>query len=395
MEGNENSAQSRCEEEIVAAKRPRTQEEPGMDGDCDIAYDNIAVNVDQSSGSLYAAECNSTGDADNTEGSILNDSCNTFEQLNTSCSAAYSNQFRGNNDEQCDDAQRELKELRKAYAELRNKLTEAECDKLDLEKSVTEANISLQSSEQCKEMVEEEASAVKDELREMKDLVASLQTKLAEVEANRLELLNELEKLGPCLLTLEELKADEDKLKFYTGLPSYAVFDHVVNHVSSYVVHGENSKLAPWQCILLCLMRLRLTLTLQDLAYRFNISVATACRVFEKWLYAMYICLDSLIFWPDRETLYKTMPNEFKEAFGKNVAVIINCSEVFIDKPTALDTRAQIWSNYKHQNRVKFVIGITPCGSISFISDAWGGRVRDKHIAIELACLINFYLKIL
>ena len=138
MGGNENSAQSQCEE-IVAAKRPRTQEEPGMDGDCNRAYDNTSVNVDQSSGSLYADECNSTGDADNTEGSILNDSCNTFEQLNTSCSSAYSYQFRGNNDEQCDDAQRELKELRKAYTELRNKLTEAECDKLDLEKSVTEA----------------------------------------------------------------------------------------------------------------------------------------------------------------------------------------------------------------------------------------------------------------
>jgi len=95
----------------------------------------------------------------------------------------------------------------------------------------------------------------------------------------------------------------------------------------------------------------------------------------------MYICLDSLIVWPERETLYKTLPNEFKEAFGNNVAVIIDCFEIFIDKPTALDTRAQTWSNYKHHNAIKFLIGITPCGAISFISEAWGGRVSDKHIA--------------
>ena len=37
------------------------------------------------------------------------------------------------------------------------------------------------------------------------------------------------------------------------------------------------------------------------------------------------------------------------------------------------------WSNYKHHNTVKFLIGITPQGVISFISKA-GGRVSDKHV---------------
>ena len=42
--------------------------------------------------------------------------------------------------------------------------------------------------------------------------------------------------------------------------------------------------------------------------------------------------------------------------------------------------RAQTYSNYKHHNTTKFLIGITPQGVISFVSRGWGGRASDKHI---------------
>lgn len=96
-----------------------------------------------------------------------------------------------------------------------------------------------------------------------------------------------------------------------------------------------------------------------------------------------------LIHWPGRLELQETMPAVFQQNFGNQVAVIIDCSEVFIERPLSLIARAMTWSNYKHHKTIKFLIGITPQGVISFISKAWGGRVIDKYLTEKSNILNN------
>ena len=90
-------------------------------------------------------------------------------------------------------------------------------------------------------------------------------------------------------------------------------------------------------------------------------------------LVIMDVHLSPLISWPTHDALHKTMPQCFIDSLGYKTTVIIDCFEIFINRPTNLMARAQTLSNYKHHNTVKVLIGILPQGMISFVSEAWGG----------------------
>ena len=188
------------------------------------------------------------------------------------------------------------------------------------------------------------------------------------------------EKILQASLNEDSFKDNDEKVLFYTGLPKFALMMTVFHFLESFINTTARTSLSKFQQFLLTMMRLRLNLPLCDLGYRFGVSTSTASRVFTAWLDVTYIRLSPLIKWPSREELWKTMPLSFRKHFGTKVTIIIDCFEVFCDKPSNLLARAATFSTYKHHNTVKFLIGISPQGAVSFISDAWGGRASDKHI---------------
>ncbi|KAF7642768.1 hypothetical protein LDENG_00251040 [Lucifuga dentata] len=146
--------------------------------------------------------------------------------------------------------------------------------------------------------------------------------------------------------------------------------------------------LTPFQMLLLTFMRLRLDLPAQHLSRFFPVSPKTVSRTFNEMVSFLYANLRCSIVWPDRGTLHKIMPHQFVEAFGHRVAVI-DCFEIFTEKPSNLKACAQMFSSYKHNHTMKYLIGITPKGSICFLSKGWGGRTSDKHITQTSGFLDN------
>ena len=178
----------------------------------------------------------------------------------------------------------------------------------------------------------------------------------------------------------ENFDGNDERVRYFTGLPSYLTLMALFNFLKPFIPRTAKNALSDFQMLVLVLMRLRLNVPVQDLAYRFGVSKSTVSRSFLSMIHVMYIRMKSLIIWPDREELSLTMPMEFRKHFGLKVATIIDCFEVFIERPSNLLARASTWSSYKHHNTVKFLIGITPQGTVSFLSEAWGGRASDKYI---------------
>jgi len=153
---------------------------------------------------------------------------------------------------------------------------------------------------------------------------------------------------------------------------------------------NDGRKISKFSSFLMFFMKIRLNLFDEDLGFRFGCHASTVSRCFHNVLDTLVMCTANCIKWPDREVLRLTMPASFRRFF-KKCAVIIDCTEIFIERPSDLLARAQVWSNYKHHSTAKFLIGITPQGTISFVSNCYGGRISGKEI-VEHSNLINYLL---
>lgn len=212
------------------------------------------------------------------------------------------------------------------------------------------------------------------------DLQFALQKANTEIYSLRAE-------ISKLKLNEDYLKKDDKIVLYYTGFPEYIYVHNIFKIVEPYLL--DHSVLTKFQQLLLTFMKLRLNLQYTDLANRFLCHRKTVARIFENVIHILYCRLKNLVYWPLREDLHLNMPNCFKNVFGNKTTVIIDCFEIFIEKPPNLESSARTWSHYKHHHTMKFLIGISPQGLIMFISNAYGGRASDKFIAENSSLLDN------
>ena len=118
-------------------------------------------------------------------------------------------------------------------------------------------------------------------------------------------------------LTEAGFQENNAKVKFYTGLPSFTTLMAVFACVSAHVISAPQASLTTFQQFVMVLMKLRLNLTNQDLAYRFGIHQASVSRTFRKWINVKYKRLRPLSRWAAREELLSTMPVAFRKSFKR------------------------------------------------------------------------------
>ena len=114
----------------------------------------------------------------------------------------------------------------------------------------------------------------------------------------------------------------------------------------------------------------------------FGVSEASVCKIVTTWVCLLAKIFDgTLLRWPTREEVKGQFPKSFKKY--PDTRVIIDATEFFIEKPTSPCAQKATWSDYKHHNTLKLLVGIAPCGAFTFISKLWSGSTSDRKIVQE------------
>lgn len=237
--------------------------------------------------------------------------------------------------------------------------------------STTQGESTLSSSQAVPTQIEGNVIESKTK-KDLENLVSQQATLIQVLQTEYWEV---LKKISPS----KRLAGDDEQTNYFTGLPSYKVFELLVNKFTQISPTYSRYGLSAADQILLVLMKLRRATPHKHLGYQFGIHVSRVSKIFHHWIDIMSRELQQLVSWPDHGLVRETLPDCFKPKYSRTKC-IIDCSEVFMQRPTSLSARAQTYSNYKSHNTVKFLVAISPTGAIIFVSKCWGGRVSDKHL---------------
>ncbi|XP_040077607.1 uncharacterized protein LOC120849456 [Ixodes scapularis] len=175
-----------------------------------------------------------------------------------------------------------------------------------------------------------------------------------------------------------------DALRDLTGVTAM-VFLTLLNLLSK--VRGERYlKLGMKSKLLLFLVKMKHGLTFSALGVLFGIHRTSASRIFYTILDVLYVSTQEWTQWFSRD-VHASMPASFQSKYP-NCRVIVDCSEVRIEKPSKVTDRVNCWSNYKSDFTLKYLVGITSSGYITFLSDVYGRRASDTYI-IANSRLVN------
>ncbi|WAR24139.1 ALPL-like protein [Mya arenaria] len=190
-------------------------------------------------------------------------------------------------------------------------------------------------------------------------------------------------------LVYEDVMDNPSKLNFYTGIPNKGLFNALFDEM------GDMQEKPQTRCrkssggrpralrlideFFMVLMRLRLGLLVADLAARFCISQAACSRLLNKWIDYLDMKLDFLIMWPSKSAVKFNMPKLFRDKFP-DTRVIIDCTEIKTETPSSLQLKSLMYSDYKSHITWKSLVGISPSGHVTFVSDLWVGSISDKKI---------------
>jgi len=193
----------------------------------------------------------------------------------------------------------------------------------------------------------------------------------------------------------KRFESSDEEFRFWTGMYSYQGFmllwRHYVEPNCKDIYYWKNKndsgnnkcgpkrKLVPIDELFLTLVKLKQASANRDIAERFKIHHSQVSIIFITWIRLLRAVLCSIDIWLSKRKIRQTMPECFKRLYG-DVRVIVDCTELKSERPSDFDVQCATYSSYKGCNTHKALVGISPSGIPTFVSELYEGSISDNNI---------------
>ena len=203
------------------------------------------------------------------------------------------------------------------------------------------------------------------------------------------------------MVGVERYALSDSDMLFYTGFTNYQQFkalyiffdwdggvcsrlnywgsNNSLFQSANLQIRGRKRNLLPIDELFLTLTRLRVNMPEKVLADQFKISITEVSWIVVTWIDFLYTRLIQLPIWACWQTVDRTMPECFKHQYP-STRVVLDCTEIFIERPSCFRVQAETYSTYKSHNTAKGLEGIAPNGAVTFILLLYDGHASDKEI---------------
>ena len=229
---------------------------------------------------------------------------------------------------------------------------------------------------------------------------AKLKQTVADLEDTVTSHKREMDKL---LFSYGRIKGNSSRVSFYTGFCDSIAFESFFQFLEPMAQKldyrgteklkarqdkpGPHRKLAPIDEFLMTCMRLKVGLLEDDLAERFQASKVTVSRTVNTWLCLLHCVVTDISWWMEREEVDAHMPIVFHNLGYSDVRIVLDATEIPINKPSHPQLQRSTWSEYKQTNTLKGLVGISPNGFVTFVSKLFGGCISDTELTLRSGLL--------
>ena len=256
--------------------------------------------------------------------------------------------------------------------------------------------------------LEDKLSVLECEMKNCKSRCEGLVKENDRLQARVSILENDYSVLSSQLFNVDRFSRDQD-VAFYTGFPNKDTYNAILEYLdpgtdcenlrpkekanesipedfyeqkndeNSGHKRGRRNKMKPADQFFIVMCRLRRGFSELHLAHLYGVAQSTISRLFVTWVNFMYLKFGQICIWPSQQTVRETMPSTFTAKYPKT-RVIIDCTEVRCEMPSSLLMNSELFSSYKNHVTLKALVGISPSGAITFISQLYTGSISDREI---------------